>query len=113
VSRAPRILLLSPRQPFPPTRGDKLRVFHLARALGRRTDVRVLSFGSDPPGAIEGVHERSVPHGLLPSIAANLGAPDPLLPMQVRLYLSRRMHAAVRDGKCTCTSTSWTPCLST
>ena len=97
VSRPPRILLLSPRQPFPPTRGDKLRVFHLARALGRRADVRVLSFGSEPAGPIEGVRERSVPHDLLPAIAANLAAPDPLLPMQVRLYLSRGMRAAVRD----------------
>jgi len=97
VNRAPRILLLSPRQPSPPTRGDKLRVFHLARALGRRAEVRVLSFGSEPPDAIAGVRERSVPHGLLPAIAANLAAPDPLLPMQVRLYLSRRMHAVVRD----------------
>jgi polysaccharide biosynthesis protein PslH len=97
VSRPPRILLLSPRQPFPPTRGDKLRVFHLARALGRRAEVRVLSFGSEPPGAIEGVQERSVPHGPVSSIAANLATPDPLLPMQVRLYLSRGMRAAVRD----------------
>jgi polysaccharide biosynthesis protein PslH len=97
VTRAPRILLLSPRQPFPPTRGDKLRVFHLARALGRRAEVRVLAFGSEPPGAIEGVSERSVARGLVPSLAANLALPDPLLPMQVRLYLDRRMRAAVRD----------------
>jgi glycosyltransferase involved in cell wall biosynthesis len=97
VSGPPRILLLSPRQPFPPTRGDKLRVFHLARALGRRAEVRVLSFGSEPPGPIEGVRERSVPHNLLPSIVANLATPDPLLPMQARLYLSRAMRAAVRD----------------
>ncbi len=65
-------------------------MFHLARALGRRAEVRVLSFGSEPPGPIEGVLERSVPHNLLPSIAANLATPDPLLPMQVRLYLSGR-----------------------
>ena len=57
----------------------------------------MLSFGSEPPGPIEGVLERSVPHNLLPSIAANLATPDPLLPMQVRLYLSRAMRAAVRD----------------
>jgi len=57
----------------------------------------VLSFGSEPPGPIEGVRERSVPHNLLPSIVANLATPDPLLPMQARLYLSRAMRAAVRD----------------
>ena len=57
----------------------------------------MLSFGSEPPGPIEGVSERSVARGLVPSIVANLTMPDPLLPMQVRLYLDGRMRAAVRD----------------
>ena len=57
----------------------------------------MLSFGDDGEGAIEGVRQRVLRRGLLPSLAANLAAPDPLLPMQTRLYLDRRMRAAVRE----------------
>ena len=57
----------------------------------------MLSFGDEPGEPIEGVGQRVVRRGLLPSLAANLAAPDPLLPMQTRLYLDRRMQAAVRE----------------
>jgi polysaccharide biosynthesis protein PslH len=39
-----RILLLSPRQCWPPHSGAKLRTFHAARALGRRSDLTHLFF---------------------------------------------------------------------
>ena len=37
-----------------------------------------------------------MPRGAVSTLAANLAAPDPRLPAQVRLFLDRRMHAAVR-----------------
>lgn len=38
-----RIALVTPVFPYPPDTGIRIRVFHLARYLGRRYDVRVLS----------------------------------------------------------------------
>ena len=77
-------------------RGDQLRVYHLARALARRADVRVLHFGDEPAPPMEGLPHRAVRRGALTSLAANARAPDPLLPAQVRLYLDGAMRAAVR-----------------
>lgn len=95
MSRRPRILLLSPRQLFPPTRGDQLRAFQLARALARRAEVAVLHFGPEAVMPIDSVRQHAVRRGALTTIAANLTATDPRLPLQTRLYLDRRMHAAV------------------
>jgi polysaccharide biosynthesis protein PslH len=136
----PRILLLAPRQPYPPTRGDQRRVAHVAEELGRRAEVRVLAFGDaaadgttrfaspeQPPpsgGADAGSSERpshgrfseelprsqpadavssaapaiavrAIQRSPLSTLTANLRAPDPRLPLQVRLYLDARMRAAV------------------
>jgi glycosyltransferase involved in cell wall biosynthesis len=77
-------------------RGDQLRAYHLARALARRADVTLLHFGAEPGAPIEGVRQRAVGRGPLGALMANLGAPDPLLPAQVRLYLDRAMQSAVR-----------------
>jgi polysaccharide biosynthesis protein PslH len=96
VTRTPRVLLVCPRSPVPPTRGDQVRAYHLARALSARTDVRIVSFASADAGPIAGIGQRSVRRGAATTLAANVACPDPLLPLQVRLYLDRRMHSAVR-----------------
>jgi glycosyltransferase involved in cell wall biosynthesis len=95
VSKALRVLYLSPRHPYPPTRGDQLRVFHLARALSVHAEVVLASFGTGPPPPLPGVRINSVSRGALPALASNLGAADPLLPLQARLYLDRRMKRMV------------------
>jgi len=41
-----RILLLTPSLPFPPHRGDKLKIFNLVRNLSRRHEVVLLTFTS-------------------------------------------------------------------
>jgi glycosyltransferase involved in cell wall biosynthesis len=96
MSRTPRILLLSPRALSPPTRGDQLRAFHLTRALARRVDVSVLYFGAESAPPIAGVRQHAVRRSAGATVAANLAAVDPRLPLQTRLYLDRRMHGAVR-----------------
>ncbi|MET0615656.1 MAG: glycosyltransferase family 4 protein [Thermoleophilaceae bacterium] len=96
MSRRPRLLMLSPRNPAPPTRGDQVRVYHLARALSARADVMLVCFGAESGASLPGVALRSVPRGVLPAAVANLRAPNPLLPLQTRLYLDGRMHDVVR-----------------
>ena len=90
----PRILFLAARYPAPARRGDQVRALHLAGALGKRADVRLLAFGDGTGPPIEGVDARTVPTGLGGRLAANLTA-APRLPAQVRLYLDTAMKRAV------------------
>lgn len=73
-----------------------MRAYHLARALRAHGEVRIACFGPEDAPAIDGVGQRSVTRGGVSTLAANLAAPDPRLPAQVRMFLDRRMHAAVR-----------------
>ena len=94
-----RILFLAPRFPFPPTRGDQVRTFHLARALARRPGVELtfLSFG-EPGGAIDGVAKtRTVKASTAGRLAANVRRPDPRIPMQARLFCDRAMDRALNE----------------
>jgi glycosyltransferase involved in cell wall biosynthesis len=88
--------VICPRAPAPPTRGDQVRAYHLARALASHAEVRIACFAPTAAPPIPGVAQRSVPRGAVSTLAANLAAPDPRLPAQVRLFLDRRMRAAVR-----------------
>ena len=91
----PRILFLSPRYPYPPWRGDQVRVFQLIKALAGRAEVRVVTFGAGEPLPLEGVEVRAVESRLPRRLAANLRAPQPALPAQVRLFLDTAMTRAV------------------
>jgi polysaccharide biosynthesis protein PslH len=73
-----------------------VRAYHLARALSLRAEVRLVAFAAADGVRIAGIGQRSVRRGAATTLAANVACPDPLLPMQVRLYLDRRMHSAVR-----------------
>lgn len=44
-----RILMLTPRLPFPPDRGDKVRPWVILQALARRHQVWLASLGDEPP----------------------------------------------------------------
>jgi len=91
------VLFVCPRSPVPPTRGDQVRAYRLARALAARTEVRLLCFNGADAAQMEGIGGRSVRRGALSTLLANGACPDPRLPLQVRLYLDRRMKQAVRS----------------
>ena len=90
-----RILFLSPRDPSPPDRGDRRRVFHFLSELAKHGDVTLACFGAGAPMPIDGVRVESVTRGLPGAVGANLGCPDPRTPLQVRLYLHTRMRELV------------------
>lgn len=69
-------------------------MLHLVEELARHADVTLLCFGEGTP--IAGVEVVSVRLGKAGMLAANLGRPSPLLPIQTRLYLHRGMQRAVR-----------------
>lgn len=90
-----RILLVCARHPSPPTRGDQLRVYHLALALARRADVRLACFESDDAGELPGVEVTTASRTALGTASGNVVAPDPRLPLQTRLYLDRGMRQLI------------------
>ena len=92
----PRVLFLAPRYPYPPMRGDQRRVYHLVAELSHHVDVTVVSFGDGPDMPLPGVRSVNVARSPFGLARANAGAPQPRLPLQVRLYLDARMRAAVR-----------------
>ena len=79
-------------------RGDQRRNIDLLRALARHAEVRLLAvpFGEHQPLPFEGVETVSVAMTPLGRLRANLRAPDPRLPGQVRLYLDAAFQAALR-----------------
>ena len=46
-----RILFVTPRFPYPPLKGDSLRVYHELRALSKEHEITLLSIAETPPSA--------------------------------------------------------------
>lgn len=90
-----RVLLIAPRHPEPPLRGDQRRVLHFAEELGKRIELTLVCFGEEQAPAIEGVRTLSVARRPLAVLRANLAQRDPLLPMQIRAYLDSGLAALV------------------
>lgn len=91
------MLFVSLRYPHPALRGDQRRVLELLRVLRHQGDVRLLTFGQGPPLPFEGVEVRAVARSALGALRANLGALDPRLPAQIRVFLDHAMRLAVRQ----------------
>jgi polysaccharide biosynthesis protein PslH len=90
----PRVLFVSPRYPYPPWRGDQVRVFHLIKALSRRAEVKLVSFGIGEPLPLPDVEVRTVTMSPASRLAANLRA-RPSVPGQVRLFCDAGMSRAI------------------
>jgi glycosyltransferase involved in cell wall biosynthesis len=100
--RRPRILVLTPRDPYPVIGGDRLRIHRLARALARRYELTLLTFcesererSAAPPddGVFARVHRVVQPawRSWLNALAALPGRE----PLQVAYYRSDAFAAAV------------------
>ncbi|MEK8031840.1 glycosyltransferase family 4 protein [Ideonella sp. DXS29W] len=97
-----RILLLTPRWPYPVIGGDRLRIWHLAKAAARHHDVTLLSLCQTPAelsaelpddGVFTSAHRVLLPkwRSWLQMLAA-VGSAEPL---QVAYYRSREFGLAV------------------
>lgn len=72
-----------------------MRAFQLIKALAGRAEIRVVAFGAGEPLPVVGVEVRAIESRLPRRLAANLRAPQPALPAQVRLFLDTAMARAV------------------
>ena len=100
-----RILLLTSRLPFPPNRGDRLRVYNFVKTMAQQHELFLISFINDDR------EEDNLPHlreffqkiVLIPksrfssllTVGLNLWRPEPL---QVLYYRSKKMRQAVEKG---------------
>jgi glycosyltransferase involved in cell wall biosynthesis len=72
-------------------------VFQLVKALSRHAEVRVVAFGEGAPMPLRHVSVRSVQMTIAGRLSANLRAPRPTLPGQVRLFLDADMRSMVSE----------------
>jgi glycosyltransferase involved in cell wall biosynthesis len=97
------VLLLTPRLPFPPDRGDRLLAYRLLEIFATRHRVALLSFtdGSEPAGARDalaalGVEVRVVHRSKRDSLLATALGLAGRAPLQVAYYRSAAMARAAR-----------------
>ncbi|HRP92837.1 MAG TPA: glycosyltransferase [Ignavibacteriaceae bacterium] len=99
-----KILIITPRIPYPPYRGDKLKIFNISRILSKTNDVHIVTFyrnESDKelvkPIEELGIKVSLVRLTLLESIFNALLAIFLTTPFQVAWYKSSRMKKSVED----------------
>ena len=91
-----KVLLLAPRYPYPPERGDQRRALHLAEELANQVEVTLVCFGqAEGTHTVGGARLVTVARSALGIARANAVRPNPRLPLQTRLYLDQAMVAAV------------------
>ena len=91
-----KVLLLAPRYPYPPERGDQRRALHLAEELAKRVEVTLVCFGNaQAKRTVGGARLVTVARSRLGTVWANVCRPSPSLPLQTRLYLDQAMVATV------------------
>ncbi|MGH7455118.1 MAG: glycosyltransferase, partial [bacterium] len=99
-----KILLITPRLPYPPYRGDKLKIFNLLKRLSKSNSIHLISF-------VENGHEQEYIQYLAPYCAAVEVIPLPrwrsylqclfglfsALPLQVHYFKSEKMRRRIAE----------------
>lgn len=96
-----KILVLTPRFPFPPLSGDKVRIYHLSRILARRHQLTLLSFSGgdtepeiDPPeNVFDSIHRVPLKRWRA-WVRCGLALPTQT-PLQLAYYRSSQFQEAV------------------
>lgn len=98
------ILIITPRIPYPPFRGDKLKIYNIAKILSRNNSVRILTFrrNNKHKEYIKnfeslGINLETVRLSFLESIFWIFTAFFTKLPFQAALYKSFKMRKKISD----------------
>lgn len=102
VNERKRLLLVTPRFPFPPVSGERLRIFHLIRLLQREFDVVLLAQGDPPEEDVDALRQatgvqdircfaRTLPGSLAGALVSGLKG----RPLQVGYFDCRAQAEAV------------------
>ena len=91
-----RILVLTPRFPYPPVGGDRLRIYHICRYLAKEFDLSLLSLCETEEEMEQEVpqdgifkHLERIPHGLSARLRGIAWAIPRKAPIQVGYYKSK------------------------
>ena len=97
-----KILVVTPRIPFPPFRGDKLRIYSIIKTLSKKNEVKVVSFIKDPNELTsledckkEGINIEVVYLSKFRSMFNLVRSFMFSEPLQVSYYHSKKMHLKI------------------
>lgn len=99
----PRVLVLTPRLPWPPIGGDRLRIWQICRHLSREFDLSLISLCTteaemEQPIPADGIFARveRVPHSPFARIRGLAGALPGSVPLQVGYYRNAAFSRKLR-----------------
>lgn len=99
-----KILIVTPRIPFPPFRGDKLKIFNICRILIRKNDVKILTFISKTSEEKDlselrtnDIDAEAIPLHKLKSLINLLRSFVSKEPLQVSYYYSKKMRKRIYE----------------
>ncbi|PKL83324.1 MAG: hypothetical protein CVV24_05490 [Ignavibacteriae bacterium HGW-Ignavibacteriae-3] len=99
-----KILIITPRIPYPPYRGDKLKIFNLSKELIKRNQVKIISFiasSSEKDDLLNlknnGIDLEVVPHSRFKGWINMLRAFISKTPLQVSYYYSKKMCKKIQE----------------
>jgi polysaccharide biosynthesis protein PslH len=98
------ILIITPRIPYPPYRGDKLKIFNLAKVLSIKNSVKIVSFHNSVKdfSLIEELKKHkleiiTVKHSLFNSLVGIFSALFINIPFQVAFFKSKKMFVLLEN----------------
>ena len=98
------ILIITPRIPYPPYRGDKLKIYNISKHLSRNNSVKVLTFlrNNNQLNDLEkienlGVKIEAVKLSVIQSLLNIVGAVFSNIPFQVAWFKSNKMKEKIND----------------
>ena len=99
-----KILIITPRVPYPPYRGDKLRLFHNAKTLAKRHRVDIVTFNqgkSDITSSLElkkfGINIKTVSLPFWVSFLKVIKNIFSGIPFQIAYYSSKKMQKELQE----------------
>lgn len=97
-----KILIITPRIPYPPYRGDKLKIFNISRILAKTNDVHIITFYRNnkdkdliKPLQELGIRVSLIKLRLIESLINTFFAIFQTVPFQVAWYSSKKMKKGV------------------
>ncbi|GAB6283125.1 MAG: glycosyltransferase [Ignavibacterium sp.] len=97
-----KILIITPRIPYPPYRGDKLKIYNIAKILSERNSVTVLTFFENSESLVSlkeleklGIKTEAVKLSLIESFINLIPNIFSNLPFQVAYFSSKRMKEKI------------------
>ncbi|MEW6702257.1 MAG: hypothetical protein AB1298_06015, partial [Bacteroidota bacterium] len=94
-----KLLIITPRIPYPPFRGDKLKIFNLAKVLAKTNSVTILTFHESRKNLANiqsleefGINVKSVWLPVVDSLWNMIKAVFSKLPFQVAYFSSKKME---------------------